>query len=99
MTANRTQKYNKETKLSKKFEICGYHWLILNINQKEMCAKLGITPAYIKHIPMVSEFIDLQKVYDKKTYIYACLAEKYGMHTSSVRKVIHKLLSVIQVGA
>ena len=93
------QNYNKDFKFSKNIEISGFHWLILNVNQKEVCAKLGITPAYIKHIPMVSEFIDLQKVYDKKTYIYARLAEKYGMHTSSVRKVIHKLLHVVRIGA
>ena len=91
------QNYNKDFKFSKKIEISGYHWLILNVNQKEVCAKLGITPAYSKHIPMFLEFIDYQHKGEKKTFAYAKLSEKYGMHASSVRKVIHKLLRTITV--
>ena len=96
---NRLQRYNKEVKFSKKIEISGFHWLILNVNQKEVCAKLGITPAYTKHIPMFLEFLDYQRKGEKKTFAYAKLGEKYGMHTSSVRKVIHKLLGVVRVSA
>lgn len=66
--ANRTQRYNKDTKFNKKIEISGFHWLILNINQKEVCAKLGITPAYSKHIPMFIEFLDYQRKGEKKTF-------------------------------
>ena len=93
------QKYNNNSKFSKEIEISGYHLLILVINQKELCAKLGITPAYIKHLPMFEEYIELQHVCDKKTYIYARLADKYGMHTSSVRRVIHSMLQTVAIGA
>lgn len=93
------QKYNNIHKFSKKIEISGYHLLILIINQKELCAKLGITPAYIKHLRMFEEYVDLQRVSDKKTYIYARLAEKYGMHTSSVRRVISSMLQTVAIGA
>lgn len=93
------QNYNKDFKFSKNIEISGFHWLILNINQKEVCAKLGITPAYSKHFPMFLEFLDYQRKGEKKTFAYAKLGEKYGMHASSVRKVIYKLLGVVRVSA
>lgn len=99
MTANRVQNYNKILNFKKKIEISGYHLLIFLIKQRELCAKMAITPGYIKHLPMFKEFLDLQKVYEKKTYIYARLGEKYFMHPSSVRKVITRLLHVIQLGA
>ena len=91
------QNYNKDFKFSKNIEISGFHWLILNVNQKEVCAKLGITPAYSKHIPMFLEFLDYKRKGEKKTFAYAKLGEKYGMHTSSVRRVITKLLQTITV--
>lgn len=99
MAANRLQRYNNDTKFSKKIEISGYHLLFLIVNQKELCAKLGLTTAYVKHFPMFLEFLDYQHKGEKKTFAYAKLSEKYGMHASSVRKVIHKMLSVIQIGA
>lgn len=71
--------------------------LILVLNQSELCAKLKITPAYAKHIPMLREYLDMLQDRQKKTYIYAYLAEKYGMHTSSVRRVIVSLLRTIEV--
>ena len=91
------QNYNKDFKFSKNIEISGYHWLILNVNQKEVCAKLGITPAYSKHIPMFLEFVDYQRKGEKKTFVYRRLGERYGMHESSVRRVISKLLQTITV--
>jgi hypothetical protein len=91
------QKYNKIPKFSKNFEISGYHWLFFVLNQKEICAKLGITMAYIKHLPMFNEYLDLQSHNEKKTYVYEYLGGKYGMHTSSVRRVISRLLRVVSV--
>lgn len=91
------QKYGKNANFSNKIEISGYHLLILIINQRELCAKLGITPAYSKHFPMFREYLDLQRGRHKLTYIYAHLAEKYGMHTSSVRRVIDRLLRTVEV--
>ena len=91
------QKYNNNISLKKKTEISAYHLLILIINQDNLCAKLGITPAYSRHFKMFLEYLDLQKVYQKKTYIYARLSDKYNMHTSSVRRVIFKLLQTIEV--
>ena len=91
------QKYNKNPKFNSKIEISGYHLLFLVINQKELCAKLGLTTGYVKHFPMFLEFIDYQRKGEKNTYAYAKLGEKYGMHTSSVRRVITKLLRTITV--
>lgn len=48
---------------------------------------------------MFEEFIELQRTYDKKTYIYKRLSEKYGMHTSSVRRVISNMLQTVAIGA
>ena len=91
------QKYNKKANFSKKIEISGYHLLFLVINQKELCAKLGLTTAYVKHFPMFLEFINYQRKGEKKTYAYAKLGEKYGLHTSSIRRVITRLLRTITV--
>lgn len=91
------QSYKNNPRTSDKIRISAYKMLILVINQTELCAKLGITPAYAKHIPMLREYLDMLQDRQKKTYIYAYLAEKYGMHTSSVRRVIVRLLRTIEV--
>lgn len=93
------QKYKNNFIFKKKLEISGYHLLILIINQKELCAKMGISISYIKHLPMFSEYLELQKVYDKNTYIYARLGEKYKMHPNSVRRIITNMLHVESVSA
>lgn len=93
------QRYNNNPVFKKKTEINGYHLLKLVISQKELCAKLGISLSYAKHLPMFEEFIELQRTYDKKTYIYKRLSEKYGMHTSSVRRVISNMLQTVAIGA
>lgn len=93
------QSYNKKPRFCKKMEISGYHLLILVLYQKELCAKLGMTPAYSKHLRMFEEYLDIQSVCKKKTYAYARLAEKYGMHTSSVRRVISSMSQTVSIGA
>ena len=93
------QKYQNNFIFKKKFEITGYHFLFLIINQKELCAKMGMGMSYIKHFPMFYEYLELQKVYNKTTYIYARLGEKYKMHPSSVRRIITNMLHVESVGA
>lgn len=93
------QRYDKPPKFKRKIEISGCHLLILIINQKELCAKLKLTPAYAKHLPMFGEYLEFQEHGEKKTYIYEYLAERYKMHTSSVRKVIARLLRTVAVCA
>jgi len=91
------QKYNKNPRPGNKVTINAYQLLFIVINQRELCARLDLTPSYARHIPMLMEYLDLLQDRQKKTYVYARLAEKYGMHTSSVRRVIARLLRTIEV--
>ena len=91
------QKYNKKPELSKIFSISGYAWLILVINQEEIGARLGLSRTYVKHLPMFREYVDLQAHRYKKSYIYHRLADKYSMHHDSVKRVVSRLLRVIDL--
>lgn len=90
------QRYKEKLDLSKICSISGYAWLILVINQEEIGARLGLTKAYVKHIPMFKDFIELQAHRYKRWYVYQKLADKYSMHHDSVKRVISKMLRVIE---
>lgn len=91
------QSYNKNLDLSKIRSISGYTWLFLVINQDEIGTRLALTRNYVKHLPMFREYLDLQKYGYKMTYIYQRLADKYGMHHDSVKRVICRLLRTIEL--
>lgn len=91
------QRYKEKLDLSKIRSISGYAWLILVINQEEIGARFALTKAYVKHIPMFKDFIELQAHRYKKGYVYQKLADKYGLHHDSVKRVISKMLRVIEV--
>lgn len=91
------QRYKEKLDLSKIRSISGYAWLILVINQEEIGARFALTKAYVKHIPMFKDFIELQAHRYKKGYVYQKLADKYSMHHDSVKRVISKMLRVIEV--
>lgn len=91
------QKYNKNADYGKFFSISGYAWLILVINQEEVGARLGLSRNYVKHIPMFKDFLRMQWNGDKKAYIYARLGERYGMHPSSVKRVVSMLLHTVEL--
>ena len=91
------QKYKEKLILDKICSISGYAWLILVINQEEVGARLGLTKAYVKHIPMFKDYLDLQRDNNKKTWIYRHLGDEYGLHPSSVKRVILNLLRVTKV--
>lgn len=91
------QRYNKNRKLGNIFSISGYAWLILVINQDEVGTRLGLSRTYVKHLPMFREYIDLQAHRYKKSYIYQRLADKYSMHHDSVKRVISRILRVVEL--
>lgn len=91
------QSYAKNLNTEHIRTVSGYAWLILVLNQGEVGARLGLSPAYAKHIPMFREYLELQRLGRKKAYIYAVLGEKYGMHPSSVKRVVFKLLATVHV--
>ena len=88
------QRYNKTADYGNIFQISGYAWLILVINQEEVGTRLGLTRSYVKHLPMFREYLDLQRHGYKKAYIYQRLADRYGMHHDSVKRVISRILRV-----
>lgn len=91
------QRYNNKIGSSNIFQISGYAWLFLVINQEEVGTRLGLSRTYVKHLPMFREYLDLQAHRYKKSYIYHRLADKYGMHHDSVKRVISKMLRVIDL--
>lgn len=91
------QRYNKNPESSKIFSISGYMWLYLVVNQDEIGARLDLTRAYVKHLPMFREYLDLQAHRYKKSYIYQWLADRYSMHPDSVKRVIARLLRTVDV--
>ena len=91
------QKYNKFPDLSKVCSISGYAWLILVLNQDNIGTRLDLTRNYVKHLPMFREYVDLQSHGYKKAYVYQRLADKYNMHHDSVKRVISKMLRVIEL--
>ena len=91
------QSYKENLNLEHIRSISGYAWLILVINQDEVGARLGLTKAYVKHIPMFKEYLDLQRDNNKKTWIYRHLGDEYGLHPSSVKRVILSILRVVSV--
>ena len=91
------QRYNKKEEHRRIFSISGYMWLYLVINQEEIGARLGLTRAYVKHLPMFREYLDLEAHRYKKSYIYQWLADRYAMHPDSVKRVISRMLRVIEL--
>lgn len=91
------QKYNKNADYGKIFSISGYMWLYLVINQDEIGTRLGLTRNYVKHLPMLREYLDLQTHGYKKAYVYQRLADRYGMHPDSVKRVIARMLRVVEL--
>lgn len=91
------QRYKEKFDLSKICSISGYVWLFLVINQEEVGTLLGLTKNYVKHLPMFRDFLDMQAHKHKKTFIYHHLADKYGMHHDSVKRVIFKMLNIIEL--
>ena len=91
------QKYNKKAGNGRKFQISGYAWLILVINQEETGTRLGLTRTWVKHIPMFREYLGLEALGLKKAYIYQRLADKYGMHPDSVKRVAVRLLRTVEL--
>ena len=91
------QRYKEKFDLKKIRNISGYAWLILVINQEEIGARLGLTKAYVKHIPMFKDFIELQRHSYKMTYIYQKLADKYKIHHDSVKRVICRMLRTVEL--
>ena len=91
------QRYNKSADYGKIFSISGYMWLYLVINQDEIGARLGLSRAYVKHLPMFREYLDLQAHGNKKAYIWQHLADRYAMHPDSVKRVISRMLRVIEL--
>lgn len=91
------QRYKEKLDLRRIRSVSGYAWLILVINQEEAGARLGLTRTYVKHLPMFREFLELQRHRYKKAYIYQRLADRYSMHPDSVKRVISRMLRVIEL--
>ena len=91
------QKYKENPNIVHIRTISGYAWLVLEINQEEVGARLALSRSYIKHIPMFREYLSLLAEGNKKDYIYHLLGDKYHMHHSSVKRVIFKLLQAVEV--
>jgi len=91
------QKYKENSNIGHIRSISGYVWLVLEINQEEVGARLALSRSYIKHVPMFREYLSMLASGHKKDYIYHHLGDKYHMHHSSVKRVIFKLLQTIEV--
>lgn len=91
------QKYKEKFDYKKIRSVSGYAWLFLAINQDEVGARLALSRNYVKHLPMFRDFVDLQEHGFKMTYVYQKLADKYGMHHDSVKRVICKMLHTVEV--
>lgn len=91
------QRYNKNLEPSKVCSISGYAWLFLVINQDEVGTRLALSKNYVKHLPMFRDYLDLQAHGYKMTYIYQKLADKYGMHHDSVKRVICRMLRTVEL--
>ena len=91
------QSYKEKPDSCKIRSISGYAWLFLVINQEEVGTRLGLTRNYVKHLPMFRDFLELQGHRYKMAYVYQHLADKYGMHRDSVKRVILRLLRVVEL--
>jgi hypothetical protein len=91
------QSYKEKTDLQKIRSISGYAWLFIVLNQEEVGTRLALSKNYVKHLPMFRDFLELQTHNYKMTYIYQKLADKYGMHHDSVKRVICRMLRTVEL--
>lgn len=91
------QSYKEKLDIKKIRSVSGYAWLFLVINQDEVGTRLALSRSYVKHLPMFRDFLELQRHSYKMAYIYQKLADKYGMHHDSVKRVICKLLRTVEL--
>lgn len=91
------QSYNKKPDFAPVRQVSGYVSLILAVNQEEIRARLALSTGYIKHIPMFREYMDMMEKDHKKTYVLQYLADRYGMHPDSVKRVVARMLRIIRV--
>ena len=91
------QRYKESVDLSKVRSISGFAYLFLVLNQDEVGTRLTLSKNYVKHLPMFKDFLELQRHGYKMTYIYQKLADKYGMHHDSIKRVILKMLRTVEL--
>lgn len=91
------QKYKGNLDSARIRTINGYQYAIFVINQKEIANKLGVTPLLCKYIPLFRDLLEMEAKGLKKTFIFASLGEKYGIHPSSVKRIRRKFLKTISI--
>lgn len=77
--------------------VSGYAWAVLVVSADEVGTRLGLTRSYAKHLPMVREYLDMQRDGCKVTYAYHHLADKYAMHPDSVKRIITRMLRTVRL--
>ena len=53
-----------------------------------MKMRCGITPCLYRNFAIYEQYEQMSREYEKKTYIYMVLSEKYGLHPRNVRRMI-----------
>lgn len=91
------QKYKEKLNVAKLSTINSYIYLKIVLNQEKVGSSLGITIAYAKHLKMFEEYLDLQRLNHKTTFIISYLANKYQVSESTVKRVIRKMLHEVTV--
>jgi hypothetical protein len=65
----------------------------INSGWMKMMSKLGIRLEDHEHIVIFEEFLRMEGDGEKKEYIYAMLAEKYGRSKRTLQRLIKRLKS------
>jgi hypothetical protein len=86
------QRYKEKFDSARFRTIYGYSWLKIVANQEKVGSQLGISEAYVKHLKMFDEYVELQRSGKKTTFIISHLSDKYHVSESTVKRVARKLL-------